>query len=214
MDKPGTTKRISATPAPEAPATRITWELRSSAYRAARSAFCLTFFRVTYSSTRCCSVPSTSPEAGHLSAILVLKGSITLVLRGAVALPHPPGKAPPPPGQRVQPPRTPRTAPGQHPERVPRCCMPRFCSKRIPLPGAGWLVGLRSAPADLTPSKSKGSEVSKHYSPTHQPPKNKVKIKIKVKVKSKKVKTIRRRASSKRCGLNNAVVQEQQNSAG
>jgi hypothetical protein len=80
----------------------------------------------------------------------------------------------------------------------------------------GWLVGLRYAPADLTPSKSKGSEVSKHYSPTHQPPKNKVKIKIKVKVKvkSKKVKTIRGRASSKRRGLNNAVVQEQQNSAG
>jgi hypothetical protein len=32
---------------------------------------------------------------------------------------------------------------------------------------------------DLTPSKSKESEIGKHYTPTHQPPKVKVKVKVK-----------------------------------
>jgi len=77
-------------------------------------------------------------------------------------------KAAPPPGDRAQPPRTPRSAPGQSPEREPRHCMPRFCSKRMPLPGAGLLVGWSRVFADLTPSASGESEVgknSKHSNP-------------------------------------------------
>jgi hypothetical protein len=93
-------------------------------------------------------------------------------------------KAPPPPGDRGQPPRTPRTGPGQRPERRPCRCMPLTCSKNMPFAGVGWLVGLRSMSTDLTPSKSKGSEVGKHYSPTHQPPK-KTKPKSRSKSKSK-----------------------------
>jgi hypothetical protein len=61
--------------------------------------------------------------------------------------------------------------------------MPGFCSKRMPLPGAGLVAALRSVFAELTPSASGESEVSKHYSPTNHQPKNKVKIKIKVKSK-------------------------------
>ena len=87
------------------------------------------------------------------------------------------GKAAPPPRDREQPPRNARTGPGQPPEREPRHCTPRICSKNTSLSGTGWLVALRSMSTDLTPSKSKGSEVSKHYSTNHQPPQNKSKPK-------------------------------------
>ena len=48
---------------------------------------------------------------------------------------------------------------------------------------------------------------------TNQKSKSKTKVKVKIKVKVK-VKTMRGCRSSKRCGLNNAVVKEQQKSAG
>jgi len=48
---------------------------------------------------------------------------------------------------------------------------------------------------DLTPSQSRESEVGKHYSPTHQPPKNKIKVKVKVKIK-----TITGTGAAKRAG--------------
>jgi hypothetical protein len=69
--------------------------------------------------------------------------------------------------------------------------------------------------ADLTPSKSKGSEVGKHYSPTHQPPKVKTKTKTKVKNKGQgqgqgQGQNHHRYRSSKRRGSDQAAVQEQQ----
>src|ERR1022692_2449170 len=93
--------------------------------------------------------------------------------------------------------------------------MPTKHSKNTPLAGTGWLVGLRSMSADLTPSKSKGSEVGKHYSPTHQPPKVKTKTKTKVKNKGQgqgqgQGQNHHRYRSSKRRGSDQAAVQEQQ----
>jgi hypothetical protein len=55
--------------------------------------------------------------------------------------------------------------------------MPRNCSKNASLSGIGLVAALRSMFADLTPSASGESEVSKHYSPTNHQPKNKVKTK-------------------------------------
>jgi hypothetical protein len=107
--------------------------------------------------------------------------------------------------------RTPPAGPGQHPEREPRHCPPLTCSKNMPLTGAGSMAGLRSAPANLTPSKSKGSEIGKHYSPTHHQPKTKSKPKVKIKVK---VKTMRGCGSSRRRGLHRAAVQVQRKGAG
>src|ERR1022692_4502161 len=86
--------------------------------------------------------------------------------------------------------------------------MPTKHTKNTPLVGTGWLVGLRSMSADLTPSKSKGSEVGKNYSPTHQPPKIKTKTKTKVKTITSTGaakgagQTRLRYRSSKRRGLN------------
>src|ERR1019366_6982722 len=120
------------------------------------------------------------------------------------------------PGRRAQQPRTPRTSPGQHPEREPRRCTPLKYSKNMPLAGAGgWLVGLRSMSPDLTPSQSRESEVGKHYSPTHQPPKNKVKNKNKNKNKGQgqgqgQGQNHHRYRSSKRRGSDQAAVQAQQ----
>jgi hypothetical protein len=54
--------------------------------------------------------------------------------------------------------------------------MPRFCSKRMPLPGAGCLVGLRSKTIDHTRS---ASMVNPSSTPTHQTPKIKNKGKNK-----------------------------------
>jgi hypothetical protein len=79
--------------------------------------------------------------------------------------------------------------------------MPRNCSKNLSLSGIGWLVGLRSALADLTPSKSKGARsASTTLQPTSHPKtRSKTKTKVKVKVKVK-VKTITGTGAAKGAG--------------
>ena len=114
------------------------------------------------------------------------------------------------PTAAAHPPHQPRTAPGT---RTMPLYAPQTFEKYAPCRG-GWLVGLRSMSTDLTPSKSKGgSEVGKHYSPTHQPPKNKVKNKNKNKGQGQgqgQGQNHHRYRSSKRRGSDQAAVQKRQ----
>src|SRR5450756_396264 len=76
--------------------------------------------------------------------------------------------------------------PGQTPERVSRHCMPRFCSKRMPLPGAWLVVGSPSVFAD--PTRSSSALGQQKLPPTPPPTKNqsqKQKSKSRSKSKSK-----------------------------
>ena len=69
-------------------------------------------------------------------------------------------------------------------------------------------------PHPLRKRRERGRQKLKTLQPTNNPKsKSKTKVKVKIKVKVK-VKTMRGCRSSKRCGLNNAVVKEQQKSAG
>jgi hypothetical protein len=88
------------------------------------------------------------------------------------ALPHSPGKERSRHTRAGQQPRTNRTGPGQPRAREPRRCTPPARPENTSLAGTGWLVGLRSMPTDLTPSKSKGARsANTTLQPTSHPKK-------------------------------------------